>query len=88
MSDHKAPALESLNQAVALIEVEIAAGKGVVVHCLAGQGRTGCVLAAYVIHSRRIGAEQSMAELRKLKPEFVETRQEKAVFDYAKSEGI
>ena len=88
MGDHQNPTMESLKQAVALIEAEVSRQRGVVVHCLAGQGRTGCVLAAYIVHSKRIGAGQSIIALRKLKPEFVESQQERAVFEYAKSEGI
>ncbi len=54
------------------------------VHCLAGQGRTGCVLSAYIIRTRGVGADEALKALRKLKPEFVERDQEEAVHEFAR----
>lgn len=83
MEDHGAPTVESLEEAAECIEGERRKGKKVAVHCLAGEGRTGCALAAYLIKSERFGAEEAMAKLRTFKPEFVEKRQEKAVYEFA-----
>jgi atypical dual specificity phosphatase len=88
MKDHEVPGVESMERAVEFIEDRIDKGSAVLVHCLAGQGRTGCVLSAYLIRTRRIGAEEAMDALRKLKPEFVESRQEKSVFEFAAKYGI
>lgn len=84
MSDHQPPSVESMNKGVDFIVRQIAEGRPVLVHCLAGEGRTGCVLAAYLIRTRSVGADEALAELRKLKPEFVEWKQEKAVQDFDK----
>ena len=87
MADHQPPSVEAMERGVSFIRGELAEKKPVLVHCLAGEGRTGCVLAAYLIRTRGIGAEQAMSSLRKLKPEFVEGRQEQAVRDYAARAG-
>ncbi len=83
MQDHEPPSVESMDDGVGFILEQTGAGRPVDVHCLAGEGRTGCVLAAYLIRTRHIGADEAMSELRRLKPEFVESRQEKAVREYA-----
>jgi len=83
MKDHEMPSVEAMEKGVDFIQERIREGKAVLVHCLAGQGRTGCVLSAYLIRTSGVGAEEAMAELRKVKPAFVESRQEKAVYDFA-----
>ncbi len=85
MEDHEPPDLESLDKAVDFVARQLGAGRPVLVHCLAGEGRTGCVLAAYVVKAKSEGAAEAMAEIRETKPQFVERTQEKAVFDYASS---
>jgi atypical dual specificity phosphatase len=43
-----------------------------VVHCAGGLGRTGTVLAAYLVHRGR-SAEEAIAEIRRQRPGSVET---------------
>ncbi len=87
MEDHEPPSLDSLNRGVDFIVGQLSQGRPVAVHCLAGEGRTGCVLAAYLIRTKNVGAKEAMETLRKVKPGFVEERQEEAVYEYAKSSG-
>jgi atypical dual specificity phosphatase len=87
MEDHRAPSVESMNQGVDFILGQLEGGRPTLVHCLAGEGRTGCVLSAYLIRTKGLGADEAMASLRELKPDFVEWRQEKAVLDYAAVHG-
>ena len=83
MLDHEPPGRGSLDLAAGYVSEELEAGRNVLVHCLAGEGRTGCVMVAYLIKSRGIGAEEAMRILREIKPAFVEPSQERAVADYA-----
>ena len=83
MKDHQAPSVESMDEGVSFILAQLKLGNPTVVHCLAGEGRTGCVLAAYLILTRKIGGDEAMTILRDIKPSFVEWQQEAAVRSYA-----
>jgi atypical dual specificity phosphatase len=82
LRDHQAPDAVSLGEAATFVRDKVKEGKTTLVHCLAGEGRTGCVLAAYLIKDRGISADEAIKTLRRIKPSFVESDQEKAVLDY------
>ncbi|MGZ3637596.1 MAG: phosphatase domain-containing putative toxin [Ktedonobacterales bacterium] len=67
IDDLTAPTPELLDLALAFIDRQRAQGRKVAVHCLMGQGRTGTVLAAYLV---RGGAtvEAALRELRAVCP--------------------
>jgi atypical dual specificity phosphatase len=74
---------EELAEAVNRLQAE-AAEKKVLVHCLAGVGRTGMVLAAYLVKTKKMSAEEAIAQVRRLRPGSVQRkRQESAVAEYA-----
>jgi atypical dual specificity phosphatase len=77
------PNPDQLAEALAFIDRQRAADRPVVVHCLAGQGRTGTVLAAYLI---RAGSppDRAIATLRQVCPLAVENdRQLAALAEFA-----
>lgn len=81
--DLTAPTPEQLMRALRFIDWQRALGHGVAVHCLVGEGRTGTVLAAYLI---RAGAtpEQALRQVRALRPGAVGApEQERALVAFA-----
>lgn len=82
MKDHEPPSVASLFEASAFIEENVSAGKVVLVHCLAGKGRTMCAVAAYLIR-KGMDADQAISFLRHLRPGAVEFGQEASVREFA-----
>ena len=84
MRDHEAPDAASLEEAATFVWDNVKKGRTTLVHCLAGEGRTGCVLAAYLIKDKGIAADEAIKALRRIKPSLVEKTQERAVLDYGR----
>ncbi|HEV7215177.1 MAG TPA: dual specificity protein phosphatase family protein [Chloroflexota bacterium] len=65
VDDLTAPTPRQLQQALGFIDWQRALGRPVVVHCRMGQGRTGTVLAAYLVREG-MTADAAMAHLRRI----------------------
>jgi atypical dual specificity phosphatase len=72
VDDFHAPTTSQMLEALAFLDDARATGTAVAVHCLAGQGRTGTVLAAYLIRGG-LSSEQAIAELRAICPGAIES---------------
>lgn len=67
VDDLHPPAPDQLERAIDFIDLQRSLGRGVAVHCLVGQGRTGTVLAAYLIRNGS-DADEALARVRAVCP--------------------
>lgn len=85
VEDYGAPSMEVLDETVDYIDEKIRTGKPVLVHCAAGKGRTGAVLAAYLIKKENLTAKQAIQKIRLMRPGSVQSvTQETALSVYEK----
>ncbi|MBD0300420.1 MAG: dual specificity protein phosphatase family protein [Nitrososphaera sp.] len=85
VEDYGVPNMEVLDEAVNYIDNKIQTGKPVLVHCAAGKGRTGALLAAYMIKKENLTAEQAIEKIRLMRPGSVQSvTQETALSMYEK----
>jgi atypical dual specificity phosphatase len=84
--DYGAPSLEELDHVVNYISQQIDRARPVMVHCSAGKGRTGTILAAYLIKKESgMTADKAISRLSRIRGESIQSKdQEKIVFDYEK----
>ena len=84
MEDMEAPTQEQLERCVSAINRALERSMGVAVHCGAGLGRTGAVLASYLV-AKGHPAENALARVRRLRPGSIETdEQAEAVIEFAR----
>jgi atypical dual specificity phosphatase len=85
--DFQTPTPDQAEDFVAFVDAKLAEGKPVAVHCTAGQGRTGTLLACYLV-ARGKEPGEAVETVRLLRPGSVETmEQERFVHDFAARRG-
>jgi len=85
LADFSAPTPEQLASAITAIDEATARGERVAVHCGGGLGRTGTILAAYLVHLGQT-PDEAIAHVRELRPGSVETTEQRsAIFTFAAS---
>lgn len=73
--DMEAPTQSQLNRCITSILKAHESNMGVAVHCGAGLGRTGVVLACYFV-TRGLSGDDAIARVRRLRPGSVETEEQ------------
>jgi atypical dual specificity phosphatase len=75
MEDMQAPSQEQLDRCISAIDRALARNLGVAVHCGAGLGRTGVVLACQLVTSG-MSAQKAISRVRHIRPGSVETEEQ------------
>jgi atypical dual specificity phosphatase len=87
VEDMAPPTQAQIDRCLSAIERANERGMGVAVHCTAGLGRTGVILACYFV-ARGTSAQAAMAKVRKLRTGSIETdEQADAVVEFARRTG-
>jgi len=83
--DLTAPDMEKIDQAVDFIQKRIEKKEPVMVHCAAGIGRTGVILACYLIKYENYSAKEAIQNVRNKRPGSIQSEtQEIAIRLYEK----
>ena len=84
VKDKDVPSVEELDNMVDYINNQINnENRPVAVHCSGGKGRTGTMLAAYLIKLQRLSAGEAIEQIRKVRPGSVESKkQELQLYEY------
>jgi atypical dual specificity phosphatase len=80
------PEFDDLVSAVDFIHNRITNNEPVMVHCLAGMGRTGTLLACYLVKYQKMSADDAIQKVREERPGSIQSfPQEEIIFQFAKS---
>ena len=85
-NDMGVPEFNDLIHAIDFIHRRITNNEPVLVHCLAGLGRTGTLLACYLIKHQKMSADEAPQKIREERPGSIQSYpQEEIIFQFAKS---
>nr|XP_046268829.1 dual specificity protein phosphatase 23b isoform X2 [Scatophagus argus] len=83
VEDFTPPSPSQIERFLSIVEEANSKGEGVAVHCMHGHGRTGTMLACYLVKSGKMSGIDAISRIRKLRKGSIETReQEKAVMQF------
>ncbi|XP_013883670.1 dual specificity protein phosphatase 23 [Austrofundulus limnaeus] len=83
IQDFTPPSQSQMDRFLSVVEEANVRGEGVAVHCMHGHGRTGTMLACYLVKTRKLSGLDAIKEIRRMRPGSIETsEQEKAVVQF------
>ena len=68
-----APELEQIEHLCSLVDTAEGHGRSLYVHCLAGCGRTGTMVACVLVYRHRLPADAAIRRVRELRPCSIES---------------
>ena len=84
-NDMGVPEFDDITKAVDFIHHHITNNEPVMVHCLAGLGRTGTILACYLIKYQKLSADDSIQKTRESRPGSIQSfSQEEIISQFEK----
>ena len=85
-NDMGVPEFADLTYAIDFIHRRITNNEPVMVHCLAGMGRTGTILACYLVKHQNMPADKAIQKIREERSGSIQSYpQEEIIFQFAKS---
>src|SRR5262249_38523271 len=78
VEDMAPPTLDQVKECISAIRRAHEQNMGVALHCYAGRGRTGTVLASYLV-ATGLSSDQAIARVRELRPGSIETEEQEDV---------
>ena len=85
-NDMGVPEFDDIVYAVDFIHRRVTNNEPVMVHCLAGMGRTGTILACYLVKYQNMSADEAIQKVREERPGSIQSYlQEEIIFQFTKS---
>lgn len=80
--DFTAPDMEKIDSAVEFINNQIQNNQSVMVHCAAGMGRAGTILACYFVKYRKLSAADAIKKIRDERPGSIQSKVQELAIEY------
>ena len=80
--DLTAPDMQKIDSAVEFIHEQIQNNQSVMVHCAAGMGRAGTILACYFVKYKKLSALQAIKKIRDERPGSIQSEVQELAIEY------